>query len=175
MTVLNYRRDGSAFKNRVIMVPIRGGLSEAAGVTHFCALLLPDREIPLSVVMEREEDDDASSLSTESYTEDDCFYSTGSDNEGCSPVRDTTDTTAHRNRYQGGDGDAANHTNTQYNTGALHQVLSGKRTERDDEEELDNNGEVPEMAMNGGSASAHSSEGSSNKRQCAENSGRHAL
>lgn len=160
MTVLNYRRDGSVFKNRVIIVPIKGGLSEAAGVTHFCALLLPDREIPLSVVMEREESDDASSLSTESYTEEDFFYSTGSDNdEGYAPIGDTTNNNNNRNHGDGG-GDAANQTNT---------VLSGKRAAR--EEDLDNNGE---FTVNGG-ASAHSSEGSSNKRQCSENSGRNEL
>ena len=169
MTVLNYRRDGSAFKNRVIIVPIKGGLSEAAGVTHFCALLLPDREIPLSVVMEREESDDASSLSTESYTEEDFFYSTGSDNdEGYAPIGDTTNHNNNNNRNNGdGRGDAANQTNTQL------QVLSGKRAAR--EEDLDNNGEFSEFTVNVGGASAHSSEGSSSKRQCSENSGRNEM
>lgn len=168
MTVLNYRRDGSAFKNRVIIVPIKGGLSEAAGVTHFCALLLPDRDIPLSVVMEREDNDDASSLSTESYTEEeeDSFYSTGSDNdEGYAPIGDTTN---HHSRSHGdGGGDAANQTNTQL------QMLSGKRAAR--EEELDNNGEFPEFTVNGSGASAHSSEGSSSKRQCSKNFGRNEM
>jgi hypothetical protein len=165
MTVLNYRRDGSAFKNRIIIVPIKGGLSEAAGVTHFCALLLPDREIPLSVVMEREDNDDASSLSTESYTEDDFFYSTGSDNDECNaPIGDTTN---HDYRYHSGGGDAAaNQTTTQL------QLISGKRAAR--EEELDSNGEFPVNSVNGG-ASAHSSEGSSNKRQCSEHSSRNEM
>lgn len=67
MTVFNYRKNGSIFKVRVIMLPIRGGLTAEMGVTHFVALLLPVSEIPdsiESICMEGNDVvDDASSLS----------------------------------------------------------------------------------------------------------------
>ena len=40
MTVFNYRRDGTVFKVRVIMLPIRGGLTSSAGLQQICILLI---------------------------------------------------------------------------------------------------------------------------------------
>ena len=162
------------------MLPIKGGLTEAAGVTHYCALLLPDREIPLSVDMERDEDDDgASSLSTQSYMEDDS--NTGSDDEGLDPMREHTATQQQQCHHQyhynhsetdengNGNGNTSNQGNIAQHTQSLPSSRSGKRADR--EEEMEAGGEVPEIVVNG-SDSANSSGGSSNKRQCSEIPGR---
>ena len=164
------------------MLPIKGGLTEAAGVTHYCALLLPDREIPLSVDMERDEDDDdASSLSTQSYMEDDS--NTGSDDEGLDPMREREHTATQQQQYHhqyhynhhdadengNGNGNTSNQGNIAQHTESLPSSRSGKRADR--EEEMEAGGEVPEIVANG-SDSANSSGGSSNKRQCSEIPGR---
>jgi PAS domain S-box-containing protein len=43
MIVMNYRKNGEKFINKVIMVPIHGGYLDAS-ITHYCGLLLPQEK-----------------------------------------------------------------------------------------------------------------------------------